>query len=246
VFPTYSDYTKQNETEIDNENIFGLEAGYTYSNNYFMVNLNAYYTTWKNRFLDISGTDNETGIEYLTQYTDIGQNHQGLELDVRYKPTTIFMVRGHVTYGEWKYDGKTPFKKFNADNNDLIDEGEVDFTGTKIGQAPQITAGIGVSTDILPNKLTVDADINHYAKFYGYVNEQQAIETEGTYQPVKLNDFALIDFGATYKIVFGSDILSFRANIYNLLDAKYVSQQDSYGILYGAGTTWNFAVKYNF
>ncbi|MCB0807600.1 MAG: TonB-dependent receptor [Bacteroidales bacterium] len=247
VFPTYGDYTQLADPEVDNENIFGIEAGYNYTIDNFFVNVNLYYTTWENRFLDINGTDPVTQVEYRTLYTDIAENHQGIEVDVRYKPTTTFMVRGYATYGEWKYDGSTPFKKYNTDTNELIDEGDVDFSGTMVGQAPQVTAGIGITADVLPNKLTVDADLNNYAKFYGYVDEEAAIATEDeTYQPERLNDFALIDFGATYKIIFGSDILSFRANIYNILNAEYVSQQDQYGILYGAGTTWNFSVKYNF
>jgi iron complex outermembrane receptor protein len=246
VFPSYSDYTEQADPEVDNEQIFGLEAGYIYSNTFLSVNVNAYYTTWQNRFLDIGGTDPETQVSYRTLYTDIAQNHQGLELDIKYKPSNLLLVRGYATYGDWKYDGSTPFRKFNTDTNELIEEGNVDFTGTKIGQAPQVSAGVGVSADIIPNKFSIDADLNHYAKFYGYVDEEEAVLTEGTYQPDKLNDFATVDFGASYKLSFGKNLLLFRANIYNLLNAEYISQQDRYGILYGAGTTWNFSIKYSF
>lgn len=246
VFPDYNDHTRKADPEVDNEKIFGLEAGYTYTATNFTLNFNAYYTTWKNRFLDISGTDTETNISYRTLYTDIAQKHKGLELDVRYKPVPTWMLRGHTTLGDWKYDGSTPYRRINSDTQEIIEQGNVDFSGTKIGQAPQFTVGLGTSYDIILNRLSVDADFNHYGRFWGYVDENDAVESGGDYQPEKLDAYSLVDLGITYHLPLGVNRLSFRGNVYNLLDKEYVSQQDNYGILYGAGTTWNFSVSYRF
>ena len=40
--------------------------------------------------------------------------------------------------------------------------------------------------------------------------------------------------------------LVLRANVYNLLNTKYISRKDSYGYYYGNGTTFNFGVTYEF
>jgi len=246
VFPDYDDYTREADPSVDNEKITGLEGGYSFSTTGFTANLNGYYTTWKNRFYDTFGSDAATGVSTRTIYTDIAEIHKGLELDVRYKPIATWMLRGYTTYGDWKYDGSTPFRTIDSDSNAILDQGNADLTGTKIGSAPQVTAGLGTSYDLIQNKLSVDLDFNHYAQFYGYVDQTEAIEAPGEYQPEKLNSYSLVDLGISYKIAMGDNNLIIRGNVYNLFDKEYVSQQDSYGILYGAGTTWNFSVKYSF
>lgn len=248
VFPSYTDYTEQANPEVDNEQIIGIEAGYKYATSNFSLNFNGYYTTWKNRFYDEFGTD-DNGVSFRTMFTNIAENHKGLELDMRYKPISAWMLRGYSTIGDWKYNGTTPYKKINTDTNTTIAEGDVDLTGTKIGSAPQFTFGLGTSYDIIANKLSVDADFNYAGKFYGYVNEDDAVTASVAgeeYQPEKLNTFGLLDMGASYRMPLDDNNLVFRANVYNVLNKEYVSQQDSYGILYGAGTTWNFSVKYVF
>ena len=209
--------------------------------------MNGYYTTWKNRFYDTSGTEN--GVDYRTMFTNIGENHKGIEIDTKYKPVAAFMIKGYMSIGDWKYDGSTPFRKVNTTDNTVIETGTVDLTGTKVGQAPQFSAGLSSSYDIILNKLSVDADFNHYGNFYGYVNEKQAVLNPGTYQPDKLNSYSLLDLGATYRFVFKDNStrnLVVRGNVYNVLNKEYISQQDNYGIMYGAGTTWNLSLKYNF
>lgn len=248
IFPSYADYTEQASPKVDNEKIFGLEAGYSFSIPTFTAEINGYYTTWKNRFFDTSGQD-ATGTNYRTMFTNIAENHKGIEIDTKYKPVAAFMVKGYMSIGDWKYNGTTPYRTVNTDNNTVIEEGKVDLTGTKIGQAPQFSAGLSSSYDIILNKLSVDADFNHYGKFYGYVDEKQAVLSPGNYQPEKLNNYSLFDLGATYRFVFNDNNnrnLVVRGNIYNLFNKEFISQQDKYGIMYGAGTTWNLSLKYNF
>lgn len=248
VFPSYSDYTAQSDPEVDNEKITGFEAGYSFANSVFSLNLNGYYTTWKNRFLDASGQLPD-GTATRIIYTNIAEVHKGLELDMKYKPTMGLMLRGYSTYGEWRYDGSSPFRVVNTDDNTLVTSGDVELTGTRVGQAPQFSAGLGAKYDIILNTLSVDADWNYFDSFYGFVDTGDVAEASLAgveYQPEKLNGYGLVDMGATYNFPIGNDKLSVRANVYNIFGREYVSQQDSYGVLYGAGTTWNFSVKYSF
>ncbi|GLB50757.1 TonB-dependent receptor [Neptunitalea lumnitzerae] len=243
VFPSYDDYTAEAENGTDNEEIIGLEAGYRFGTQDFSLNLNAFYTEWSNRF-DTSGGQNAGGESILTRFTNITQRHKGLELDMKYTPTLALKLNGYFTFGEYRYEGTTPFTTINTDNNNALEaEGEVDLSGTRVGGAPQLTGGLGASYDIILNKLSVNSNFNFVGNIY---QETDGGTATSSVEPEKLNDFGLVDLGASYNWAIGNDNLIFRANVFNLFDRKYVSQKDSYGIFYGPGTTWNFSVKYSF
>lgn len=243
VFPSYDDYTVEAENGTDNEEIIGFEAGYRFATSDFSLNLNAYYTDWGNRF-DTSGGQNAEGESILTRFTDITQIHKGLELDAKYAPTLAWTINGYATLNEWRYDGSTPYTTINTtNNNELEGSGNVDLSGTRVGGAPQVTAGLGSTYDIILNKLSVNANWNWYGGLYQETDGGTAVSGD---RPDRLNDFGLIDLGASYNLAIGTDKLMFRANVFNIFDTEYVTQQDSYGIFVGPGTTWNFSVKYQF
>ncbi len=131
----------------------------------------------------------------------------------------------------------------------LITVLHTDLKDTKVGQAPQTTAGMGVSYDILPNKLHAYLSWNYYTDFYGFVDvEDAALATlEGeVYQPDELNSYSLFDLGAYYKFEIEGSRFQFAANIYNVLNHSYISQKDNYGYYFGLGRTYNVSLKYMF
>lgn len=69
-----------------NEKIIGLEAGYGFRSSIFNANLNAYHTTWKDRYQrsNDAATDNPGGYYDFSGITEV---HTGLELDVNAKVT---------------------------------------------------------------------------------------------------------------------------------------------------------------
>ncbi len=257
IFPSYADNTQLADPAVDNEEIIGFEAGYKFVvGNDFQANLNAYYTKWENRFLNANGEyDPNPDGDGVPQYDDvnflfsnIGQLHKGLELDMKYRPTLGWMIRGYATVGDWNYEGSTPVRIRNNETQAFIDELSVNLTDTKVGLAPQTSFGIGTDVDIFRN-FSMDMDINHYANLYGFVDvEDVAFATiEGeSYQSEELDAYTLVDLGASYRFVFGSQNVQLRGNIYNLFDNEYINQSDQYGYFFGNGLTWNFSVKYNF
>src|SRR5699024_11737495 len=84
IFTNYDDETEMADPMVDNEEILGFEAGYRFETDNFQVNLNAYYTDWKNRFLSAGGSYDPNGddddpefpnVSYL--FTNIAQLHKG-------------------------------------------------------------------------------------------------------------------------------------------------------------------------
>ncbi|WP_081210320.1 TonB-dependent receptor [Salegentibacter sediminis] len=254
IFPSYSDNTELADPEVENEEIFGLEAGYQFETADFQANLNAYYTKWENRFLNASGEYNPSGSEVPDYadasflFTNIGQVHQGLELDVKYRPVYGWTLKAYATIGDWKYDGTTPVRVRDNETNSFVDELEANLTDTNVGLAPQSSFGLGTDVQIT-EKFSMDMDINHFANLYGFVDvEDVAFATlEGdTYQSEKLDAYTLVDLGASYQFDLGAQNIQLRGNVYNLFDNEYINQRDQYGYYYGNGLTWNFSVKYNF
>ncbi|TRZ45840.1 TonB-dependent receptor [Robertkochia solimangrovi] len=253
IFPSYDDNTMYADPEVDNEEIFGFEAGYRFEAGDFVANLNGYITKWDNRYLYTTGEYTLPGGEFIDDagfsFTNIGQLHKGIEIDGKWRPTYGFMLRGQFTIGDWKYDGSSPVNVRNNTNNEQVASYNVDLTGTYVGQAPQTSYGLGTSYQIIPDVLTVDADWNGYANLYGFVDVEDVVassEAGETYQAEKLDAYSLFDLGATYKFNFGDNNIVLRGNAYNLFDKEYINQKDNYGYFYGNGLTWNFSVRYNF
>ena len=99
------------------------------------------------------------------------------------------------------------------------------------------------------DRLSVDAQYNTYASFYGFFDPAEVLEdiiNGNSYQSERLNSYDLFDFGLTYKFNLGSNDIVFRGNVYNAFNKNYVNQKDGYGYYLGNGRTWNASLRYNF
>ncbi|WP_288202137.1 carboxypeptidase-like regulatory domain-containing protein [uncultured Porphyromonas sp.] len=244
------------EQKVENENILGLEAGYSAKlPGYTTINLNVYYTSWANRFLAFGMDDYTTpNTHKLLQsagfrLSNVTQIHKGVELDIRTHPLTGLMLRGHFTYGDWKYSGKTPVEVIDNDSgNSVADKFEIELAGTKVGSAPQSTLGFGA--EYKAKGFVIFADYNHYLNLYGDVDIKKLAEATvkgKEYKSQKLDNYGLLDMGASYRFALtGKQGILIRANVYNVLNKRYVASLDNYGLYYGPGTTFNASVTYEF
>lgn len=250
-----SNYILEGDNEVDNEEILGIEVGYRLRSGAFSLDLNGYYTSWGNRFLSgsfIEGDPTSSNpIEQVDRYqrfTDITQVHKGFEFEGRYRYSSAFMFRAFGSIGNWKYDGKSPFQTRESDTNVLLEEGTVNLSGTKVGNAPQTSFGFGFKYNIFGG-LSVDADYNIYTDLYGFVDAQDVVDASlinEVYQAERLPAYSVLDAGITYKFAFGGNDFTIRANCFNVTNETYLSQKDSFGYFYGNGRTWNASLRYDF
>jgi len=258
IFDDRNDNTKISEN-VNNEEILGFEAGYRFDIQNFQLNLNAYHTNWKNRFLGFHGGSYDPNGDYDNpqyesvsyHFTNIAQLHKGLELDVKWRPITDITLRGHLAVGNWQYDGKSPVKVRDNDTQQYVEEFTTNLKNTKVGEAPQTSGGAGITYNVIPSKFRTYVNWNYFSNFYGYVDATEAAKEtlEGnTYQPTKLNAYSLFDLGASYTFRFdNSNRLQLAGNIYNLLNHQYVSQQRNEREFYwGSGRTFNVSARYSF
>lgn len=250
-----SNYILEGENEIDNEEILGVEVGYRLRAGAFSLDLNGYYTSWGNRFLsggiidaNTTSTDPVEQVDRYQRFTDITQVHKGFEFEGKYRYSSAFMFRAFGSIGNWKYDGETPYQTRADETNELLEEGSVDLTGTKVGNAPQTSFGFGFKYNVIGG-LSVDADYNIYTDLYGFVDAEDVIESalvNEVYQAERLPAYSVLDAGITYKFDFGGNNFTFRANCYNTTNEMYLNQKDSFGYYYGNGRTWNASIRYDF
>ena len=275
----YLNFTNQVNPLTENEKVLGLEAGYNFKSKIFSASVNAYRTSWEDRVVTTSAvqTRNEVigttpvviGDVIFTSNQGVRQVHSGLELDFVLKPTTNLEFKGFGSVGNWEYEGNALSKKYDENLNPLA-EAEKDLDGGKVGDAAQITWGVGAKYEFLP-RFSIDADWRTYDKLYSNVAAKDNLELPG---------YDLVDMGISYKMLVGKDKLNsvnFRFNMNNVFDEVYLSElssnikatdnvsntdpslgtYESNGRVYkgiadanqgyfGFGRTWNFTVRYNF
>lgn len=235
--------------EIENEEITSLEAGYRFKNNNFKFNLDVYHTQWGNRFLSF-GTNLPLDEFGIYRFNDVTQIHNGVEFDIEYRPSSRnWSAKAYGSIGNWRYDNETPFSLQNDDTGEfVVENGTINLTDVKVGNAPQTSFGVGFRADICEG-LSVDMDYNLYTDLHEFVDVEEAIQTSiegGTFQSVRLPAYTLADAGVTYKFSLGDNPLTFRANVYNLFNEAYINQRNAFGYFLGVGRTFNASLRYNF
>lgn len=234
--------------DVDNEEITGFEAGYRYSTRALTVNINAYHTTWANRF-EGSTITNSDGDEIREMMTDVTQVHKGIEVDFSTKLSRKWTLRGFGSLGDWQYDGSTPFRILNLTTNEVVIESEEDLDGVKIGDAAQFTFGMGTQFEVCKG-LSFDTDLNYYARLYERVNfgQIQVSNAAGEkYETPAMDPFAVVDAGITYEVkIVGNHKIRFRGNVKNVFNTSYRIQKTGNDYFLGLGRTYNAGIQYNF
>ncbi len=235
--------------DVENEIIRSFEAGYHMKcDSGFTANFNAYVTDWSNRTIsyvddDYIVGDEEEGVEASVLQRGIRQYHTGAEFDFSWKAHSLFTLNGFMSAGSWVYKGTSTTTVFDVDTQEEIDVlNDVNRNGVKVSTAPQFTTGLGVIVNIMEG-LTVDGGINYRANHYEFTD---AGTSAIGYEPMKLKPYSTTDAGLTYKFNFGSQDLTFRANVYNVFDYIGIQNSDAFGYFIENGRTFNGSLKYNF
>lgn len=241
VYPQNRNFVNSNLT---NEKILGVELGYGYRSAKFNANVNVYRTTWKDRFQTVNdattipaptpSNPNATAPENLNGYfsfSGINETHQGVELDLNYKPFEKLAINGMVSVGDYHYDGNASSTRYTVTNeafgNDAVAK-TLFLDRVKVGNAPQTTASIGATYEVV-KRVKVDANYRYTERNYANMTPTN-FQSETNYGVLQLPSFGLVDAGFSYKMLVGkgkADSVNFRLNVNNLLDTTYISEANS-------------------
>ena len=254
VFPNFAN---EINPDLQNEEIRSFELGYGFLGSNFNFNINAYTTTWGNRFVSRSLT-NQQGVDGFAQFRDIDVVHNGIEFEGKYQVSNATRLRGMLSIGDWRYTKDFEAELFD-ENQQSIGTGTLYLKDAKVGDAAQFVAVVGVDQK-LGRKFNLDLD---YRFVDGLYADYSITDSDFT-QPdnagaLKLPSYGLVDAGLTGR--FGK--FTARVNINNLLDATYIAESNSNihadensvtwngidvrnSVWFGFGRTWNASLKYNF
>ena len=234
---------------VENEEITGLETGYRLQTNELRFNVDMYYTEWGNRFLAINGPELENGNFSTYRMTDVTQLHKGIEVDLEYRPKgACYSLTAFGQTGRWEYRGTSPYTLQDDETSTFVEEGEINLTGARVGNAPQTQVGAGLNLDLAKN-LSVDFNWIYNKDLYEFVDPSDVAEAAFAgvdYQNERLNPYSLFDGGLTWNFMFGDQKVQFRSNVYNLFNNGYVNQKDPYGYYLGIRRTYNASLRLNF
>jgi hypothetical protein len=252
IFPSFNN---QISPFTQNEDILGLEAGYSFGSQNFTANLNLYRTSWKNRVISTSSVDETTGLVLNTLDFGAKQLHQGIEIDFRVKLLNDKLdFKGFTSIGDWQFVGNTVRQVRNEDQA-ILSTSNNDVDGGRVGDAAQFTLGFGLEYDIT-NDLSIDFDWRFYDGLYANVG---AVKNN-----LELPVYDVADLGISYRLNFNrGKTLNFRVNVNNLFYEVYLSDlrdnieaapgdETFKGInvanqgIFGWGRTWNASIRYNF
>ena len=261
VYPSF--ISNEVNPDLTNEKVIGTEIGYGYRTYGFRANLNAYRTSWADRF-ETTSTTNDNGVRGTANVQGIKQVHMGVELDFTAKPTERLDINGMLSIGDWQYKDDAQAAFFDESNQPLLDANGQQITetlaldGVKVGDAAQLTASLGASYRIV-GTLSIDGNYRYADNLYADYDATD-VGPEGA---LKLPSFGLLDGGLSFSVPFMDKTMNFRFNMNNILDKTYISESDtndfaqegdetydgiatSNQVFFGFGRTWNASVRFNF
>jgi outer membrane cobalamin receptor len=254
VFPNYAN---EINPDLQNEEIRSLELGYGYVDRNLSVNVNAYTTTWGNRFVTRSLT-NQQGVDGFAQFRDIDVVHNGIEVEGKYRLSNNTKFRGMLSMGDWRYTKDFEAELFD-ENQQSIGTGVLYLKDAKVGDAAQFVAAVGLDQRF-GDKLSMDVNYRFVDGLYADYSITDSDFTQPDNQgALKLPSYGLVDLGLTAR--FGKFTL--RGNVNNLLNTTYIAESNSNihadensvtwngvdvrnSVWFGFGRTWNASLKYNF
>lgn len=245
----YVNYVNHLNKNAENERITSFELGYGFKTDFVNVKLNAYHTRWMDKTFIRSYAD-MNGNYYTANILGVDAIHQGLELEFLSQITDKLIISSMFSYGDWKNGNDiTGAKVFDNEQNQIA-EVNLKIKDTRVGDAAQTMAAIGIDYEILKG-FKIGVDYNYYDRLY----EQ--------YNVLKYNAGSRIDELPDYSILranikYSFDIVGFKANVYanidNLLDTEYIAESSEYEgtsstysfVHMGLGRTWSIGLRVKF
>ncbi len=239
-----------------NENILAFEFGYGFRSKKLSVNVNGYYTTWTNRPLPfgLSVQDPLDPLEVIVvNIPGMDARHMGIEVDAAYKVHKTVMIEGMASIGDWIWNSA----------EDIVVYGDTitfDARGVHVGDAAQSTFAASVRwAPIKGGYLKLK-----YTYFDRYFTDFDPISLSGStagQDSWQMPDYGIMSLHAGYRMPIGDNTLSFRANVINLLNTKYIldgrnnsnfdETEDNFNaqsasVFFGQGIRFNVSLGFEF
>ena len=215
VFQDYDNYVTP-DSDLTNEKVVGIEAGYGFRSSDLTMNLNVYRTSWKDRFL--SDYVRINGVGGMANYTGVEQVHQGVEFDAKWKISPLVDLEGMLTLGNYEYGSDVTDSNVTNNSGQSIGSATLYLDGEKVGTTAHKTARLNLTVNP-SDKFKFNLSLFHADDIFGTVNTEDFQDPEDT--TMKLPSYELFDFGSSYTLSIGGKDVYLRLNINNIFDEEY-------------------------
>ena len=215
VYQDYDNYVTP-DSDLNNEKVLGIEAGYGYRSSNFTMNFNIYRTSWKDRFLSDGVRIN--GVSGIANYTGVEQVHQGIEFDGLWRISPLVNLEGMVTLGNYEYGSDVTDPNVTNNSGQSIGSATLYLDGEKVGTTAHTTARLNLTVNP-SDKFKFNISLFHADDIFGTVNTEDFQDPEDT--TMQLPAYELFDFGSSYTLSIGGKDVYLRLNINNIFDEEY-------------------------
>ena len=218
-----------------NEIIKAIELGYQLRRRYFAMNINGYYTDWKNKPVDNPPpVVDASGERVPTSVNGIGARHMGIETDFNWSVSKQFKIDGVVSIGDWIWNSKGIQTKLDGTSN------EFDPTGVHVGDAAQSQYGLGLRYQFQKGSY-ISSRTTYFGRNYSNFNPESLRGADARRESWRQPDYVLTDVHAGYLIKRkGEATINLRASVLNAFNKQYIADARNNDTLGNATNSTNF------
>ncbi len=222
-------YTNDLFKYIKNENIFSTELGYGFNYNSIKLNVNLFYTLWKDKALNFNVFLPDSYSFFHANVYGGKSLHKGIEATAELTLLRNFSLNGMFSIASYKW--------LNDVKSYLIPEGNVNeqiVFDSKIkdlyeGNSPMTKIGFGIKY-----KLKISSNVDYYLNtdyiFYGRYYAQfdpvsRSFNNEENVQSWRIPDFYTVNLHSGISIKGFSeyfDKINLRVSVFNVLNSKNI------------------------
>ena len=210
-----------------NEKVASLELGAGYIDpGLVRAHANLYFTRWMDRSWPQSIYSPGLGQRLRFLLKGIDARHAGVELDLRARPHSMVEVRGMVSLGDWRWLNDVEVTFSPEEDPAATGDFKVYARGLKVGDSAQKT--LAVSAAVFPvGGLYAALDLRRFMDHYARFDPANRTDPGDRRQSWRLPDYNLAGLHVAYALPGDAfRHIKLRLHVFNLLDARYVSDAD--------------------
>ncbi len=252
------DYNNKKFRNVTNEDVYSLELGYGFTKKKFLLNINTFYTLWKNKAFNKTQQDWATGQFFFYNISGADSKHFGIELESQYNITNALSINGMLSVSENKFTSNAITAKSPEDNPSMVEYISSYVEGTFLPRFPMTTASASLHYNAnISSKINifVNPEVNYFANQYAQFDptsredkNQQGVNSWKLPNSLIAN----LHFGTDY--IFNNSFIkkvTLTFHLFNALDNNNFiidaidgndHSKESALVWYGRERWWNFSM----
>lgn len=196
----------------------------------FAVNVNVYYTIWKNRPVPPQAV----GIEGdFANVNGLNASHKGIEFDGTWKILKNLEFDGALAFAHWAYnDNKTAY--LYDDLGNLKDSVTMNARGVRLGNAAQHQVS-GALKYYIVKGLFIKPRYTFFGKNFSNFNLVSLSGTNSNKNSWQIPDYGILDLTAGYEFTYQGLKMNLNFNVNNVMNTIYINDAEN-----------NYATNQNF